>query len=750
MKLYLLPLYICTVILSAGEFEDAEKLFQQGNFQECDKIINKAFETKLSTQQKLKLQSMREYILGNNPDKIAENVKKAQEIATHRGWLTADLLNHSTLLIRRAENWKSRGIPEYQELSNAATKLLTQLKDGGNSEVAIKQVILQTKNFNLNGEYNEPIALINSVLQLYFPRKRHSRSEEKSSGEIELLVLLGEQYSGLAVSTRNEREKTNALSSAAKCYLQAIDHLPKKSVRYQDLSDRLCFCRETLRLLGYKLQLPTKIRLRKSIELTIFDEMLRTRRYHDVVIALESKSEPAMRLRYATALTAIAQSERAISVVKELKEITEPNLLLQMAQHSSNAGKKEDAAFFYQRFLALSPDSLDAFAACQRYTTLLIELKKYTDAAAAFLQQAELKSEQKQKEEAIFQAAQCYYQEENYLECIKLFPRIILTTERKLLLAQAYIRMENNSKALDILTKLLADIKLSQEMRLSAMKLAIFCSLKADSSITVRLLEQFLKDFPQDSETPEYTRHLLKLYIKNKSQSEKIIQLASDFLKNAPGHPDTVPFLLACSKYIPDTQAKEKLLRHLLIQKDFSVSELNALLKQLPTLSLKHDFLIRYKKPFANTPELCELYFQIAEIEFALKNYQEALACLEIILNQSEVFHYKECKKLQVQINMKLGNETEVRKFCQELLLTKLSINEKRSVVLNLAQSWERSGNFKKSIANAWTVIPLNGKSNNPQDRQIIRDLLTLIIRNAEKIGSTTDLQEAKDLLTLF
>ena len=157
MKLYLLPLYICTVILSAGEFEDAEKLFQQGNFQECDKIINKAFETKLSAQQKLKLQSMREYILGNNPDKIAENVKKAQEIAAHRGWLTADLLNHSTLLIRRAENWKSRGIPEYQELSNAATKLLTQLRDGGNSEVAIKQVILQTKNFNLNGEYNEPI-----------------------------------------------------------------------------------------------------------------------------------------------------------------------------------------------------------------------------------------------------------------------------------------------------------------------------------------------------------------------------------------------------------------------------------------------------------------------------------------------------------------------------------------------------------------------------------------------------------------
>ncbi|MDD4181505.1 MAG: hypothetical protein PHE87_07745, partial [Victivallaceae bacterium] len=177
MKTLCLAIMFLTFSAFAGKFEDVEKLFQQGKFVECNQAIDELLQTNIATAQKLKLEAMREYIWGNNPDKIAENVKKAQEIAQHHGWLTADLLNHSTLLIRRAEDWKSRGIPEYQELSTTAGKLLEQVKDGGNPEIAIKLVMLQTKNFNLNGEYQEPMRLIDQVLRFFYPSVRYNREQ---------------------------------------------------------------------------------------------------------------------------------------------------------------------------------------------------------------------------------------------------------------------------------------------------------------------------------------------------------------------------------------------------------------------------------------------------------------------------------------------------------------------------------------------------------------------------------------------
>ena len=96
-----------------------------------------------------------------------------------------------------------------------------------------------------------------------------------------------------------------------------------------------------------------------------------------------------------------------------------------------------------------------------------------------------------------------------------------------------------------------------------------------------------------------------------------------------------------------------------------------------------------------------------------------------------------------------LKTEDQVRKSCQELLLTKLTPQEKRQIAFELANSWERSGYGKKAIATAWTVIPLDGKDENSDDAKITRELLTLIIRNAELIGSKSDLDDANELLML-
>lgn len=746
MKLFASILFILSAILAAGEFENAERLFMQGKFKECDSLIENALKANPTDAQKLKLQAMREYIWGNHPEKITENVKKAREIASHRGWLTADLLNHSALLIRRAEDWKARGIPEYQDLSNAAAKLLGQLKDGGNPAIAIKQVILQTKNYNLNGEYHEPIRLIRNLLRLYYPSKRRPR-EKKSSGEIELLILLGEQYAGLGASTRDEREKINTLSSAAQYYMQAVKHLPEDSARFPDLCDRLCLCRETLRLLGYYLQLPRRIKSRKSIEVSMIDEMLRSCRFHDVVIALESKSSPSMRLRYAMALSAIGKSDKAIAVIQELKEIPEPHFLLQMGMYAIAFAEKEEAGVFFQRFLKTDPQGQDAIIANQQYAVILIEQKKYAEGANVLLQQAKLLSEQNQKEDTLFLAAQYSYQAGRYSDCIKILSEIHPTSPRKLLLAQTEIKNNDIRNAFQLLNELLKEKNLSTDLHNTTTKLAVFCSMKLDSSDTVRLLEQFLRQYPDDTESPEYARHLLNLYKTTKAEPSKFEKLAAYFFRIASVHRDTTAFLLACADQIPNTASKENVFRLLLKQKEMSTADLSVLLKKIPSLSLKREFWKRYKKPFANTPRLCELYFQIAEIEFALKNYQESLRCLEKLLQQPEIFRYKDCKRLQIETNVKLGNEPDVRKGCQELLLTKLPANEKRSIVLSLAQSWERSGESKKAIANAWTAVPLDGKSCDKKDKQVIRELLDLIVSNAKKTGSTTDIQDAGDLL---
>ena len=175
--------------------------------------------------------------------------------------------------------------------------------------------------------------------------------------------------------------------------------------------------------------------------------------------------------------------------------------------------------------------------------------------------------------------------------------------------------------------------------------------------------------------------------------------------------------------------------------------EFLALLDKLPSDSLKQELLKKYRKPFENTPELCALYLMSAGLKMKNKEYQSALADCELLLRQKEIYRYREVKSLQIRLLSCLKRYFETRRACQELLLTELSADEKREIILTLSESWESSGESGKAIAQAWSAVPVTGMPTDKKIQSDIRKLLLLIIRNAEKINSPEDKNDALALL---
>ncbi len=749
MKYFILLIFAGTLL--GADFQSAERLFLQGKFDECNGEITDLLASKnkitLSPPERNKLLAMQEYITGTNPDRREEIVKRAEEIAAHKNWLTADLLNHSALLIRRAEDWKYRGIPEYQRLSDAAEKLLAYVKDGGDPAIAIKIVMLRTRNLNLNGEYQEPLNLIRRILRHYYPRIWLS-SGKMPEGAAMLLILGGEQHVGIGIRCNNKRGKAEAFLQAAKYYLRAVKSLTPKHPQYQDLCDRLHYCRTTLRLLGYQLRLPTKIKPRQDVEVAMIDEMLRNRRFHDVVLALEKNEHPALRFRYAAALSAIGQIDDALAVIAaENAEIREPQFLLIVARNALLNGKKAEAMHLLERFLALAPDSPDAPAATRDYADLLIEAGKYEEAAQALLNLSGLIKEQNHRRDAQFRAAQCLYQAGKFDGCVDLLRPLNKTTDMIILLAQAKIRCADEAGALAELKSLLKKAeKLSAIQRRDALKLAIPCAMNSDTRFAGECIRALLTEYPGAPEGFDYAKHLLGLYESQKADTADYLALGEWSLTHHLQSSETVPLLLECVSFIPGQADKEKLLRGLLKRSSFDTKELTVMLKYLPSTPLKLEFLNRFKPPFDNAPTTCELYFHIAELEMTMKNYETVLQICGNLLRQREIFRYKECKFLQAEAFVASGQEKEARLAWQELLLTELDPNTKRQVVLALAQSWERGGDSRKAVVTAWTAVPLDGRADSSDAQREIDNLLRLIMRNARKINSQPDIDDATAL----
>jgi hypothetical protein len=393
-----------------------------------------------------------------------------------------------------------------------------------------------------------------------------------------------------------------------------------------------------------------------------------------------------------------------------------------------------------RQFLDAAPDSPDAVSVGRQCAQLLAGLGRGREAADALLKLASAIANAEAAEQLRFTAASCLYQAGNYEECLAVVDALPPDSERMLLAGQAEIRRRNYAAASRRLEPLPKDR--------GVLKLLIRCGLEIDSPQTADYAETLLRDYPDDSEALEYATHLLGFYEKHPPKAEKFQALGEWTAKNHLKSFEAVILIVKCADRLEGRQKKE-LLRTLLQRSSFSDSELLSLLARLDDRRLKLEIGGKYAPEFISRPKRCAVFLALARLEHEEGKYLESLHRCKTLLSQPEVWQYKEAKLLQVENLFGLQRHENGRHSCQELLLTNLTAAERRQAVTMLAQSWEQSKEYGKAIAVAWTAVPIDGAVA-PEDIPAARSLLQLIIRNAEKINSTVDKNEAWEILEIL
>jgi len=141
-----------------------------------------------------------------------------------------------------------------------------------------------------------------------------------------------------------------------------------------------------------------------------------------------------------------------------------------------------------------------------------------------------------------------------------------------------------------------------------------------------------------------------------------------------------------------------------------------------------------------------EVYYQLANANFRQGNDKAALALINTMLEQRKVYCYFEVKTLHAKMMHKLKKYTSAIKDCQDMLLANPPLKLRKEVTLYLADSYSQSGNNKKAIATAWTIVPLTPKKLSPTEKAKIQKILKLIYSCSKKINSKIDQREATEI----
>jgi hypothetical protein len=136
----------------------------------------------------------------------------------------------------------------------------------------------------------------------------------------------------------------------------------------------------------------------------------------------------------------------------------------------------------------------------------------------------------------------------------------------------------------------------------------------------------------------------------------------------------------------------------------------------------------------------------LANAYFRQEDDKASLELINAMLAQKKVYCYFEVKTLHAKMMSKQKKYGSAIKDCQEMLLAEPPPELRKELILYLADSYSHSGDDKKAIATAWTIVPLAPKKFSDDEEAKIKKTLKLIYSCSQKISSKTDQKEASEI----
>jgi tetratricopeptide (TPR) repeat protein len=776
-------------------FRLAQQCFQKGKYEFAEKLLNEfistAQESKENSKHRLKAVAMLEYLMRYGPKSIKKTLKEAKELEASKKPLKK-ILKSCLVLIGRARDWKKRSVSQWNELADTVLKVLNKINDNGKSITASRIILLKVKVYELQGNNQQAVEILQECIKHYYPKLlgRTYRFPRRDMAPRRLLVALGKQYSAQANRARLKREKKQLYSKAAGCFIKAVKGLKSNHLEVANAKENVLQCQEALKLLGYKLRLPKSLQATAKDSAYLLEQMVKQKRYKAAMKAIEiqlkkNKKKPKVHLLrlYANTLGGNKMYPKALKVYQQAAKLKPEDKLLRQdilanAKAFHKVGADDEARELFALFIQIAPDHPDTEQALFQCANLSMHQKKYSYATKYFIKCADKTAKIPLKAKALFNAAQSEYQLKKYNSVLSItasakdFEKSLsptLVRDFTLLKAQALLKLaqthtapqsiEFSKRALAEFQKLIKLDNMPPEIKERVILMASFSAITAEKPNTaISLLEKYFLKHIKETSALQIANRLLELYFKHKKYNS-IQKLAENMTADYPRPIKTREFVLNIGKtfvkkslpgqvlkiyanFIQGNKFNESFLLQIskvLLQKEFDKprSQADKLLIDIFAVNL----------PLAPAaPSSGEVYYQLANANFRQGNNKASLALINTMLAQRKVYCYFEVKTLHAKMMHKLKKYTSVIKDCQDMLLANPPAELRKEVTLYLADSYSQSGNDKKAIATAWTIVPLVPKKLSPEEKSKVQKLLKLIYSCSKKINSKTDQKESEEI----
>ena len=776
-------------------FKLAQLCFQKGNYEFAEKLLNEfistAEDSKENSKHRLKAVAMLEYLMRYGPKSIKKTLKEAQELQSSKQSLKKTLKS-CLVLIGRARDWKKRSVSQWNELADAVLKVLNKINDNGKSITASRITLLKVKVYELQGNSQQAVEILQECMKHYYPKLlgRSYRFPRRDMAPRRLLVALGKQYAAQANRARQKREKQQFYSKAAGCFIKAVKGLKANHIEVANAKENVLQCQEALKLLGYKLRLPKSLRATAKDSAYLLEQMVKKKRYKAALKAIEiqlkkNKRKPKVNLLrlYANALSGNKMYSKALKIYQQAAKLKPKDKFLRQdvltnAHAFHKVGADNEARELFALFIKIAPDHPDTEQALFQCANLSMHQKKYTYATKYFIKCADKTAKIPLKAKALFNAAQSEYQLNKYNSVLSIITKTtefedslsptlirdftLLKGQALLKLAQTYTAPQNIKYSEEALTEFQKLIKLDNmppQIKERVILMASFSAITAEKpDIAIKLLEKYFLKHIKETSALQIADRLLGLYFEHKKY-DSIQKLAKNITADYPFASKKREFVLDIGKTFVKKLLPEQVLKTYanFIQKDkFNES----FLLQISKILLQKEFdknrsqadkllidIFTVNMPFVpTTPSSGEVYYQLANANFRQENNKAALALLNAILEQRKIYCYFEVKTLHAKMMHKLKKYTSAIKDCQDMLLADPPLKLRKEITLYLADSYSQSGNDKKAIATAWTIVPLVPKKLSPVEKVKIQKTLKLIYSCSKKINSKIDQKESTEI----